>query len=68
MMFKACKECTAPKRHPGCHDRCPEYLKEKAEYQEWKAKHDLERRTESNIYTQRTYAVRKAMRHRRWNK
>lgn len=29
-MIWCCKECVAPKRHPGCHDRCPEYIKEKA--------------------------------------
>ena len=31
-IIKSCNGCVAPKRHPGCHDHCPEYLQEKAEY------------------------------------
>lgn len=30
MKIKCCKDCVAPKRHPGCHGVCPEYLYEKA--------------------------------------
>jgi hypothetical protein len=30
MVRFSCKDCTAPKRHPGCHDKCPEYLEQKA--------------------------------------
>ena len=25
-----CRYCVAPKRHPGCHAKCPEYNKELA--------------------------------------
>ena len=32
--FKACHECVAPKRCPGCHDHCEEYAAEKAAYKE----------------------------------
>lgn len=28
-MIYCCKGCVPPKRYPGCHDRCPEYLEEK---------------------------------------
>ena len=35
-MIKCCAGCVAPKRHPGCHSTCSEYIKEKAE-------HDAER-------------------------
>ena len=31
-MIWCCKDCVAPKRRPGCHGSCPEYLVEKAEY------------------------------------
>ena len=31
--FKACHECVAPKRCPGCHDICPEYATEKVAYE-----------------------------------
>lgn len=27
--IKCCKGCVAPKRYPGCHSNCPEYLMEK---------------------------------------
>ena len=36
MAITCCYGCVAPKRHPGCHDHCPEYI-------EQKAKHDKER-------------------------
>lgn len=26
-----CYECVAPKRHPGCHAHCEEYIAEKSE-------------------------------------
>ena len=29
MKIKCCKDCVAPKRHPGCHGVCPEYLYER---------------------------------------
>lgn len=36
MKIKCCKDCVAPKRHPGCHGVCPEYLYEKALWEEEK--------------------------------
>ncbi len=35
-MKSDCKDCIAPKRHPGCHSTCPEYLKAKEEWEELK--------------------------------
>ena len=35
-----CKSCVAPKRHPGCHGHCPEYLAERAVYEAKKAEVD----------------------------
>ena len=64
-IIKCCMDCVAPKRYPGCHDRCPEYLKEKAEYERLKAKADKIRRVDFSLYTQRSKAVRKALRHKR---
>lgn len=29
MTIKCCLDCVAPKRHPGCHGDCPEYLQER---------------------------------------
>lgn len=32
MGIRCCNGCVAPKRYPGCHGKCPEYIKEKAEH------------------------------------
>ena len=62
MAIRCCKGCVPPKRYPGCHDHCPEYI-------EAKKKHDAEReliskadRTRHDIYSQRCDSVRRARR------
>ena len=35
--FKECVTCKPPKRHPGCQDTCPDYLKNKADLDKEKA-------------------------------
>ena len=35
--ISCCRHCVPPKRHTACWDHCPEYLKEKAEYEAVKA-------------------------------
>lgn len=42
--FKACKNCVAPKRHPGYQDHCEEYAADKAAYE--KIKESLKREKE----------------------
>lgn len=37
MPIKCCKDCVPPQRHPGCHSKCEQYLKEKAKWEEEKA-------------------------------
>lgn len=65
MAIRCCHGCMAPNRHPGCHDHCPEYLKEKAEH-EARAEADYKRRkTIQNLNEQRYRAVTKAVSHRR---
>ena len=44
--FKACRYCKPPKRQPGCHATCKEYLDEKAAWEEEKKKRDAERERE----------------------
>lgn len=44
-MISCCKDCVAPKRRPGCHGTCPEYLTEKAEHE----KERLERQKAQQI-------------------
>ena len=60
MAIRCCNGCVPPKRYPGCHDHCPEYI-------EAKKKHDAEqeqirkaRRTQMNIYGQKGDGVRRA--------
>lgn len=36
LMFECCHHCVAPKRHPGCHDRCEEYKSVKSAIKEKK--------------------------------
>ena len=38
MAIKCCKDCVPPTRYPGCHDKCEQYIKEKAKWEEEKAK------------------------------
>ena len=38
MGIKCCRYCTPPKRHLACHDDCPEYLIEKKQWEEDKAR------------------------------
>lgn len=32
LVIKCCGDCVAPKRHPGCHSTCPDYIQEKEEH------------------------------------
>ena len=34
--FTVCKDCAAPDRHPGCHDTCEYYRKERERYEDAK--------------------------------
>lgn len=47
--FNACRNCVAPKRHPGCHANCPEYLQEKAEYDIKKAVADKQKAVKEGL-------------------
>lgn len=60
MKIKCCKDCVAPKRHPGCHGVCPEYLYEKALWEEEKKVIREEHRRFSELYEQRSEGVRKS--------
>ena len=64
MTIFSCKGCVAPKRHPGCHDHCPEYIAEKAEHDRKKAIDDKERFVSIGIYGNRSKKVYKALRDR----
>ena len=62
MSFKSCKYCEPPKRRPGCHAHCPEYLEESAEYRNKKSIADKERDIQQGIIQQRNEAAYRAYR------
>ena len=41
--INCCKDCIPPKRHPGCHGSCPEYLQERADLDKYKREKRKER-------------------------
>ena len=69
MTFQCCRGCVAPKRYPGCHDHCPEYIEGRAEYDRIKEIRDRERNIRNAIYRSRSEKVYKAMREiEKWKK
>lgn len=65
MAFDCCKGCVKPKRHPGCHDHCPEYEEEKRIHEKRKAADNKRRSINLGLYEQRTAAVTKALRNKK---
>lgn len=63
MAIKCCLPCKPPKRHTACWDHCPEYLTEKAQDEQEKAKDRLKRKVGNDIYNQRADRIAKAQRH-----
>jgi hypothetical protein len=60
-MIRCCYGCIAPKRYPGCHAQCQEYIKEKAVHD---AQHEEERKKKeirNGITIQRAAGVRNAL-------
>lgn len=49
MRIRCCYECVPPKRHPGCHATCEEYLKQKAEHDAYKDRENAERRRQDDV-------------------
>ena len=64
-IITCCYHCVAPKRHPGCHSTCPEYLKQRAEHDELKAVADKQKFISNGIRSQKTTAVIKALKGKR---
>ena len=62
MAIKCCYGCVAPKRHPGCHGHCPEYLAEKEQDEKEKEQCRKKRDISVSIYQQRADKVAKAKR------
>lgn len=65
MAIHCCKGCTQPKRHPGCHGSCSEYLAEKAEHERQKEIHDKQRDIVYGIISDRENKIYRAMKNRK---
>ena len=61
----SCKDCVAPKRHPGCHDKCPEYLEQKAKYEEIKEAERKWKEVRGGLIDQRNNLYYEAMKRNR---
>jgi hypothetical protein len=64
-MISCCRYCVAPKRYPGCHGSCQEYIDAKAEHDRLKAIYDRDREIDLGIVRQRGDRVYKALKNRR---
>lgn len=60
MAIKCCKDCVAPKRYPGCHDHCPEYIKEKTAYDAKMAEEHRKRAIKNGLDSQTCNVIHKA--------
>lgn len=67
-LFECCHGCVAPKRYPGCHDRCKEYLEQKALNDARKEAQFKKTIVEVGILDQRGRSVSKALKKRRKGK
>ena len=63
--ISCCRNCVAPKRHKACWDDCPEYQKERAEYETRKAEYYGDPIVNAGLTSMRTEGVTKALRDRR---
>ena len=52
MAINCCRYCIAPKRHPGCHGRCSDYLDEKAKHDADRAEENKRKHIEYGIISQ----------------
>lgn len=67
-VIKCCRGCVAPKRHPGCHAVCPEYLEQKAWYDKRKAELSEKNGIKQAILAERGNKVYNALKGYRGNK
>lgn len=65
-VIRCCRGCKPPKRNPYCHTNCPEYLKEKAEWEELRQKDEQQKQIDYELDSQREKAVYTAK--KRWRR
>ena len=61
MAIYSCKGCVAPKRYPGCHGHCAEYLAQKAKHDEQRAAEYKRKYIEHGLNSQREDGVHRAI-------
>ena len=62
MAINCCRYCVSPKRYPGCHGQCSEYISEKATHDALKAVDDKRKSIEYGLNSQYADGVHKAYR------
>lgn len=67
-MISSCKNCVAPKRYPGCHSVCQEYLEAKAEHERRKEEYYRDERLNVAINLDRGKKVYNALKGYRTSK
>ena len=65
MGIYCCMGCVSPRRTPGCHDTCKDYIEEKAAFEEQKAAADARRKINNEIYSQKAAGIHRARRKHR---
>ena len=68
MSFECCLGCVAPKRYPGCHAVCREYITAKEYHERRKAEYYKEDKLTGDIVGDRGRKVRNALKGYRGNK
>ena len=66
--FECCRYCKAPKRYPGCHSECPEYIERKKLWEEYKEAEKLSKSVEFGASPAQMSAVRNIQRKQRQNR
>lgn len=66
--FDECRVCKPPRRHPGCHDRCPDYAKGKAKQDADKAAAGKSKKIDDSIRRQKYSRIKQALKRsgRKW--
>lgn len=68
MPISCCKGCVAPKRHPGCHGSCSDYIREKAEHDALMEEDYKRRHLNQNLADQKYAAITRATKKKRKRK
>ena len=61
MRITCCNNCVAPKRYPGCHGTCPEYLEQRAELDKEKEAERKWKEVRGGLISQRDNAYHRIM-------